>query len=64
MSGSNPTRTPATIRDPEFWGWILFLLCSVAFTVAGLRDGDLLLTGGSLLFLIACVLFLVPYVRR
>lgn len=52
------------MRRPDFWGWILFLLCAVAFTAAGLRDGDLLITLGSVFFLIACVVFLVPYFRR
>lgn len=64
MTRPTPTRAGTAVRDPEFWGWVLFLLCAVAFTAAGLRDGDVLLTAGSLLFLIACVLFLIPYVRR
>lgn len=51
------------MRRSDLWGWILFLLCAVAFTAAGLRDGDLLITAGSVLFLVACLLFLLPYVR-
>lgn len=47
----------------DLWGWILFLVCAVAFTAAGLRDGDVLMTAGSLLFLVACVLFLVERSR-
>jgi hypothetical protein len=43
---------------------VLFLLCAVTFTAAGLRDGDFLITAGSLLFLVACGLFLLPYFRR
>lgn len=42
----------------------MFLLCALLFAAAGLRDGDLLITVGSLLFLAACVLFLMPYLRR
>ena len=52
------------MRRTDLWGWILFLLCAVVYAVAGIRDGDLLITGGSILFLAACVLFLVPYLRR
>jgi hypothetical protein len=52
------------MRKTDLWGWTLFLLCAVAFTIAGLRDGDLLITAGSILFLVACVLFLLPYFRR
>lgn len=48
----------------DLWGWILFLLCAVLFTAAGLRDRDALITIGSVLFLVACVFFLVPYTRR
>ena len=42
----------------------MFLLCAFAFTAAGLRDGDVLITAGSVLFLIACVIFIVPYFKR
>lgn len=52
------------MRRTDLWGWILFLLCAVAFTIAGIRDRDLVVTVGSLLFLVACVLFLIPYMRR
>ncbi len=48
----------------DFWGWILFLVCALLFGAAGWRDGDVLITLGSALFLVACVLFLVPYLRR
>jgi uncharacterized membrane protein YhhN len=51
-------------RRLDVWGWVLFLVCAVLFTAAGLRDGDVLITVGSLVFLVACVLFLVPHVRR
>lgn len=48
----------------DLWGWILFLVCALSFTVAGPRDGDLLITVGSVVFLVACVLFIVPHLRR
>ncbi len=40
-------------------GWVLFLLSSVAFLAAGVRDGDVVVIVGSVLFAVACVLFLV-----
>ncbi len=40
-------------------GWILFLVCAVLYTAAGVRDGDPLLVIGSVVFGVACVLFLV-----
>lgn len=69
IAGSVPSEIVSSAREKalrrtDFWGWILFLLCAVAFTAAGVRDGDVLVTGGSVLFVVACVLFLVPYVRK
>lgn len=40
-------------------GWILFLLCSFLFVSAAVRDGDILMLGGSVLFLVAVVIFLL-----
>lgn len=48
---------------PDFWGWLLFLACAVLFIGIGVRDEDGVMIAGSLLFLAACVLFLVPYLR-
>jgi hypothetical protein len=39
--------------------WLLFLLCSILFLAAGLRDRDWLMVGGSALFLVAVIIFLV-----
>ncbi|MBW3620377.1 MAG: hypothetical protein KY461_09040 [Actinobacteria bacterium] len=48
----------------DFWGWILLLLCALLFTAAGLRDGDVLITAGSVLFLVASALPLIAHLRR
>lgn len=48
----------------DLWGWLLFLASATTFVVMGFRDGDALMTLASLLFLAACVLFLLPYHRR
>jgi len=47
----------------DFWGWVLFLACAAVFVGVGVRDDDAAMIVGSLLFVMACVLFLVPYVR-
>lgn len=44
-------------------GWILFILCAVLFFFSALRDGDGVLVLASLIFLAACILFLVPLLR-
>ncbi len=55
---------PAHEKLFQLWGWILFVLSAVFFTLASLRSGDLVTLTGSLLFLLACVLFIVPLVKR
>ena len=44
----------------HFAGWVLFLLCAALFLFSALRDGDGVLAMASLVFLIGCVLFLIP----
>ncbi len=44
----------------ELSGWILFLICSVFFIISGVRNNDLLVTAGSIVFFIACLFFLIP----
>ena len=41
-------------------GWGLFLASAVLFTAVGVRDRDLVVTAASVLFGVACVLFLLP----
>ena len=41
-------------------GWALFLLCALLFVASGIKNRDLLTFIGSLVFLVACVVFLVP----
>jgi hypothetical protein len=60
----DPRRSNRMHHSTDLWGWILFLLCALTFVVVGFRDRDVLMTLGSVLFLAACVLFLVPYLRQ
>ena len=46
------------MRTRDQVGWIFFLISAAFFTVAGLRAGDPLVVIGSIVFGIACVLFL------
>ena len=46
----------------QFAGWGLFVLSALFFTAASLRSGDALAIAGSLLFLVACFVFLLPMV--
>lgn len=48
----------------QFWGWILFVICAILFTASGVRARDLLTTAASLIFLMACIVFMIPLVRE
>lgn len=41
-------------------GWFLFILCAVLFAVSGLKNRDMLTFAGSIVFLGACIVFLIP----
>ncbi|NIV71372.1 MAG: cytochrome oxidase subunit III [Calditrichae bacterium] len=48
-------------RKLHIWGWVLFLISAIFFTAISIKSGDILGLIGALLFLIACVVFLIPY---
>jgi hypothetical protein len=50
-------------RTVHILGWVLFIFSAVGFIVSGLKSGDLAALIGSVLFLIACLVFLLPLVR-
>jgi len=53
-------------RDTKFqlWGWGLFTVSALLYTVSAIRSGDVLALLGSLAFLIACIVFMVPLIKR
>ena len=48
----------------EFAGWAVFVASACLFIAASVRSGDVLAIGGSVLFLAACFLFMVPILFR
>ena len=44
-------------------GWLLFVLCAVFYLASSLKNHDPLAIIGSVLFLVACLVFMVPIVR-
>lgn len=48
----------------QLWGWILFIVCALFFIAASIINHDLFALSGSILFLIACVVFLIPVVQK
>ncbi|MCD6486104.1 MAG: hypothetical protein J7K35_02085 [Syntrophobacterales bacterium] len=43
-------------------GWILFVICAIFFIASSLKNHDLLAFAGGVIFLIACIVFLIPLV--
>ena len=48
----------------ELCGLIGFLISGLIFIVAGLKSGDYLATSGSVVWTIACLLWLIPVLSR
>lgn len=48
----------------HLWGWIVFIVCAFFFIATTALAGDLLGVIASLLFLLACVIFLIPLVPK
>tara|TARA_B110000438_G_scaffold211090_1_gene203120 strand:- start:794 stop:958 length:165 start_codon:yes stop_codon:yes gene_type:complete len=49
-------------RNINILGWILFLISAVGFIVSSLENFWALF--GSIFFLIACLVFLIPFFRK
>ncbi len=45
-------------------GWLLFVLCALFFIASSVHNGDTLTFIGSVIFLVACVVFIVPVIRE
>jgi len=62
----NPFNKQALRRDLifQFWGWVLFVICAVLFILSSLQNKDVLVLLGSIVFLLACILFLIPLIHQ
>ncbi|RLB29163.1 MAG: cytochrome oxidase subunit III, partial [Deltaproteobacteria bacterium] len=45
-------------------GWILFVVCALFFIASSLHGHDILGLVGSIIFLIACLVFIYPLVKK
>jgi hypothetical protein len=48
----------------QILGWMLFILCAACYIADNVRNGDWLSLTGSVLFLAACVVFVVPLIVK
>ncbi len=48
----------------ELWGWILFILCAGFFITSSIINHDPFTLIGSIIFLIACLVFIRPLMTK
>jgi len=51
-------------RKFHLWGWIFFLVCAGFFIASNIEGGSILGLIGSVIFLLACVVFIIPLVTK
>ncbi len=54
---------PERERQLQLWGWGLFIASASFYTLSSLRSGDIPSILGSLFFLGACIVFVVPLLK-
>jgi len=47
----------------HFLGWVVFIICAVLFIASSLKSGDILMLVASVVFLAACIIFLIPLIK-
>jgi predicted membrane channel-forming protein YqfA (hemolysin III family) len=45
-------------------GWILFIVCALFYIASSLKNQDTLTFIGSIFFLVACIVFIIPLVKK
>ncbi len=53
---------PINLHRFQLLGWVLFIFSALFFITSSIRAGDLVSLIGGLLFLFACIVFLIPLV--
>lgn len=48
----------------QILGWVLFIVSALGFIASSIRNGDTLGLIGGIFFLLACFVFLIPYMRK
>jgi hypothetical protein len=59
-------RVPHDSKDSRLqrYGWSLFIVCAFFFIADGITARSPLTIAASVIFLVGCVLFLIPLLRR
>ena len=48
----------------QLFGWILFILCALLFLASSIRNQDWIAFFASLVFLVACFVFMIPLIKK
>jgi hypothetical protein len=48
----------------QLYGWLLFVVCSFFFIADSAVAGNPMGIAGSVIFLLACIVFLIPLVQK
>lgn len=53
-------------REQKFnlWGWIMFLVCACFFIASAVDTENIWGLVGSIIFLVGCIIFIIPLVRQ
>ena len=51
-------------RKYHLLGWLLFIVCAGFFIASSLESGSVLGVIASVIFLVACIVFLIPLIFR
>jgi hypothetical protein len=57
-------RKPTQKIRYQICGWALFVLCAVFFITSSLKNKDILGLVASIIFLLACFVFIIPLVKN
>lgn len=63
MKKNDPERITDKTMRYQLYGWILFVVCALLFIAASVIDREPLVLAGSVIFLLACLFFLVPLIE-
>ena len=62
MKESPKKKIGQKIKD-QLTGWIIFIICAIFFITSSLKNHDTFTFIGSVIFLIACIIFLITLVN-
>ncbi len=50
-------------KNYHILGWVLFIVCAAFFIISSLLNKDIWTFAGSIVFLAACIVFLIPLLK-